>query len=232
MDINCDLGEGEPLTRTRALLRQVTSASIACGGHAGTVESMRQCLRLCRDLGVRAGAHPGYADRANFGRRELPLTGPELTTLLAQQLGALSLIAREEAVKLRHIKLHGALYHTVEKSPALTKAYISFLQTYAPRLTIIALAEGRIVQSARQAGLKAWGEIFAERGYTNEGRLIARTEEGALIEDIRLIRERVAHWKMKGSFPNSVPIDAQTICIHSDSPGAVKIAKLLAEVFV
>jgi len=231
MDINCDLGEGEPLSRTRALLRQVTSANIACGGHAGTAESMRRCLRLCRELGVRAGAHPGYADRANFGRVEIRLTVAEFETLLAQQLGALSLLAKSEGVKLRHIKLHGALYHAVEKSPALVRAYISFLKEYAPRLVVIALAGGRIVEAARAGGLKAWGEIFAERGYAADGGLIPRSEAGALIEDVSVIRERLAHWQRVGSFPNTAKIEAQTICIHSDSPGAVGIARVLAGVF-
>ncbi len=231
MDINCDMGEGEPLSRTRALLRQVTSANIACGGHAGTSGSMRRCLRLCKELGVRAGAHPGYADRANFGRVEISLTVAEFETLLAQQLGALLLLAKGECVRLRHIKLHGALYHAVEKSPTLVRAYIRFLQECAPRLTVIALAGGRIVKAARASRLKAWGEIFAERGYTADGGLIPRTEAGALIENVGEIRERLAHWQSTGSFPNTAKIDAQTICIHSDSPGAVKIARVLAELF-
>lgn len=231
MDINCDLGEGEPLARTRALLRQVTSANIACGGHAGTDQSMRECLRLCRELGVRAGAHPGYADRENFGRVERVLSVGDFTTLIAQQLGALSLIAKAEGVKLSHIKLHGALYHAVEKSPELTRAYVEFLHEYAPRLIVVALAGGALVQAARAAGLKARGEIFAERGYTPEGRLIARAEAGALIEDIAVIRARLAHWQQYGTFPNTPALDAQTICIHSDSPGAEAIAKLLAKVF-
>ena len=231
MDINCDLGEGEPLARTRALLRQVPSANIACGGHAGTDQSMRECLRLCRELGVRAGAHPGYPDRENFGRVERELSMGEFTTLIAQQLGALSLIGKAEGVKLRHIKLHGALYHAVEKSPELTCAYVKFLREYAPRLIVVALAGGALVQAARAAGLKAWGEVFAERGYTPEGQIIARTEAGALIEDIATIRARLAHWQAHGTFPNTTALDAQTICIHSDSPGAVEIAKLLAKTF-
>jgi UPF0271 protein len=192
---------------------------------------MRRCLRLCRELGVRAGAHPGYADRVNFGRVEHPLTSAEFETLLAQQLGALSLIAKSEGVTLRHIKLHGALYHAVEKSPALVRDYISFLKEYAPRLTVIALAGGRIVKAARAGGLKAWGEIFAERGYAPSGGLIPRSEQGALIEDVSEIQERLAYWQRTGEFPNTAKIEAQTICIHSDSPGAVKIAQLLATLF-
>lgn len=231
MDINCDLGEGEPLSRTRALLRQVTSANIACGGHAGTDQSMRKCLQLCGEFGVRAGAHPGYADRENFGRRECALSEEEFTTLLAQQLGALSLIAKAEGVKLHHIKLHGALYHAVEKSPELTRAYVAFLQEYAPRLIVVALAGGALVQAARAAGLKAWGEIFAERGYTSAGGLIPRTEPGALIDSVPTIRARLNHWQQYGTFPNTDALDGQTICIHSDSPGALRIAKLLAERF-
>lgn len=231
MDINCDLGEGEPLSRTRALLRQVTSANIACGGHAGTNPSMRKCLQLCRELGVRAGAHPGYVDRKNFGRIAHPLTANDLTDLVAQQLGALALIAKGEGVKLHHIKLHGALYHAVEKSPALIRAYVEFLRAYAPRLTVISLAGGSLVNAARAAGLRAWGEIFAERGYTLAGELVPRTEPGALIEHLPSIRARISHWRQYGTFPNTARLDAQTICIHSDSPGALRIARLLAQTF-
>ena len=192
---------------------------------------MRKCLQLCGALGVRAGAHPGYADRENFGRRECVLSEEEFTTLIAQQLGALSLIAKAEGVKLHHIKLHGALYHAVEKSPALIHAYVAFLCRYAPRLIVVALAGGALVRAARVAGLKAWGEIFAERGYTSAGGLIPRTEPGALIEQLPSIRARIDHWRRHGTFPDTVRLDAQTICIHSDSPGAVQIAKLLAQTF-
>ncbi len=141
-DINCDLGEGESAAKTRALLRHATSANIACGGHAGDLASMDRCLRLCTEMKVNPGAHPGHFDREHFGRVELPVSPRELTLLLSQQIGALQLIATSQRVRLRHVKLHGALYHQVDRSPELATAYLDFLTSFCPGLRIIALSGG------------------------------------------------------------------------------------------
>src|SRR5688500_18309234 len=114
-DLNCDLGEGEPRARTEALMRVITSANVACGGHAGDLASMERCVALAKKFKVRLGAHPGTADRAGFGRGELKITPAELELLLLQQVGTLERIARAHGVKLHHIKLHGALYHATER---------------------------------------------------------------------------------------------------------------------
>ena len=120
MDINCDLGEGEPVEKTRRLLRWLTSANIACGGHAGSVRTMRSCLRLCVELGVNAGAHPGFVDREAFGRKEMPISPSDLESLIESQAGGLELLADEEKIPISHIKLHGALYHLVERDRRLS----------------------------------------------------------------------------------------------------------------
>jgi 5-oxoprolinase (ATP-hydrolysing) subunit A len=232
MDINSDLGEGEPLTRTRALMRRITSANIACGGHAGDVSSMKACLRLCRQFGVHPGAHPGFADRANFGRRPHPLTPARLRALLGPQIAALAELAD---APLSHVKLHGALYHVVEQDAALALAFVRFLAESWPGLRIIALAEGRVVRAARRHGVPAWGEIFAERGYQDDGRLVPRGRPGALVEDLRIVRARARHFARTGEILTvsgaSRPVEAATICVHSDSPGSVRIAGVLARVF-
>lgn len=231
MDINCDLGEGESLAKTRALMRAVTSANIACGGHAGDVESMRDCLRLCRELGVRAGAHPGLYDRENFGRVERALSVEEFQTLLAQQAGALALLAGKEGVALTHIKLHGALYHMAESMAALAKAYVAFVAGHFAGWKIYGAPNGLVAREAKKKGVSFRGEIFADRAYTRTGKLVARTSEGAVLEDLEMIEARMKLWRKTGVILSidgkRVRIAAETICVHSDSPGAVGVAKRL-----
>ena len=235
MDINSDLGEGEPIARTRSLMRRITSANIACGGHAGTTATMRSCLQLCARYGVNAGAHPGFPDRENFGRIPLPITPKELGKLLDVQIGVLAEIARPLGVPLRHVKLHGALYHIVENSPTLTRAYVAFVKTARPRLTIIGPANGRIIRACRRGGVNAMGEIFAERGYLPDGTLIPRDKSGAILKDLSAIKRRARQISLTGQIPlpdgSLLSLPAQTICVHSDSPGAVLIASILAGIF-
>src|SRR4030095_5379345 len=124
LDLNCDLGEGEPQTRTRALMRWITSANVACGGHAGDVRSMSVCVRLCKEFGVLLGAHPGAWSRTDFGRGTVQIEPVELELLLLHQISALERIATQHGVHLHHIKLHGALYHATENDVPLARRYI------------------------------------------------------------------------------------------------------------
>lgn len=231
IDINCDLGEGEPAATTRALMRQVTSANIACGGHAGDAGSMLKCLRLCHELGVRAGAHPGLFDRENFGRIERALGVEELRTLLTQQAGALALLAGHESVPLTHIKLHGALYHMAETSSALARTYVEWVKEYLPGLEIYGLPGGQAEKLARKNGVGFRGEIYADRAYGRDGKLVARTRAGAVLEDMDLIAARMKGWLETGKIAaidgTKLPIAAETVCLHSDSPLAVGVAKKL-----
>lgn len=219
-DINCDLGEGESAARTQALLRYATSANIACGGHAGDIASMDLCLQLCAELAVRPGAHPGHLDRENFGRAEQPVSAKELALLLSQQIGALQLVATSHRMRLRHVKLHGALYHQVDQSTALTKAYLDFVAAFCPGLRIIALAGGRVHREAKRRKMAVWGEAFAERRYREDGTLVPRTEAGAVLEDPEEIRRQLAR------LANRNTVD--TICVHSDSPQATRTLKIVA----
>src|ERR1700720_1779755 len=123
LDLNCDLGESEPQTRTRALMRLVTSANVACGGHAGNLKTMGACVRLAKDHGVRLGAHPGWWGRGDFGRSPISVSADELELLLIKQVGALEKIGDQAHVRLHPVKLHGALYHATEASQALARHY-------------------------------------------------------------------------------------------------------------
>ncbi len=234
MDINCDLGENEHPLRTRALMRRVTSANIACGGHAGTSHSIRRCLRLCADFGVRPGLHPGYADKKNFGRKTHPLSPTELTELLRGQVETFLSIAKEEGLPPTHIKLHGALYHAVENDSALAAAYARFVRANLSRLCIYASPGGQVIPAARACGIPAWREIFADRAYLANGELVPRTRAGAVLEPAE-IRARLILLARTGSLQaidgTSLSLSAKTICVHADSPRSLSIATHLANIF-
>ncbi len=231
IDLNCDLGENEPPARTLALLCRVTSANIACGGHAGNERTMRRCLRWCRELGVRAGAHPGW--EGNFGRTVRPITPRGLADLLERQWGTLDEIARSEGVSLTHLKLHGALYHAVEADAALARACVGFVRRRMPGAEIYAWSGGRVLRAAARAGVPARGELFADRAYAPDGTLAPRGRAGAVLHDPREVRARITHFLATGRIfalgGAEIFVDAGTICVHADTPGAVKLAQAVSE---
>jgi 5-oxoprolinase (ATP-hydrolysing) subunit A len=233
MDINCDLGEGEPVEKTRRLLRWVNSANIACGGHSGTARTMGSCLNLCVELGVNAGAHPGFVDREGFGRKEKAITPSGLESLIESQVGGLVVLACEKKISISHVKLHGALYHVVERDPRLSGVYAGFVKKHFPGMRIFASPNGRVIPAAARLGVEAWGEIFSDRAYTAGGDLVPRSQPGAVLEDIEEIRTRMKVFLLTGRVPlnngKTIKIAARTVCVHADSPGALRIARLLAE---
>ncbi|HEY5741899.1 MAG TPA: 5-oxoprolinase subunit PxpA [Terrimicrobiaceae bacterium] len=235
MDINCDLGEGEPLTTTRRLLRWVTSANIACGGHAGSVRTMRACLKLCKELGVSAGAHPGFADRENLGRKEKIISLLELEPLIASQVEQLARLAKDEKIRISHIKLHGALYHLVERDRRLATGYVIFIKKRFPGIRILVSPKGYLISAASRYGVEAWGEIFSDRAYAANGNLMSRNQPGAILEDLAEIRKRMETFRSTGRLPTGhgklLSLLAQTVCVHADSPNALRIARLLAGIF-
>jgi UPF0271 protein len=228
-DLNCDLGEGEPWARTRALLRQVTSANVACGGHGGDALTMERVVVETKALGVRLGAHPGVAGA--FGRGEVTLSPRQLQTLVLQQVGALDLLARRHGSRLHHIKLHGALYHTVENDEALGRAYVEAVARWFPKVTIYSRAGGIVLTLADQAGIKAWAEGFIDRAYCAEGQLVPRNQNGALLTRTQEITERLREWRQTGGWKSLdgpwVAVPAQTLCLHGDTPGAVALARAI-----
>jgi UPF0271 protein len=226
-DLNCDLGEGEPWTRTRALLRQVTSANVACGGHAGDALTMERVVVEAKALGVRLGAHPGVAGA--FGRGEVTLSPGELQTLVLQQVGALDLLARRQGSRLHHIKMHGALYHAVENDNALGRAYVETVARWFPQVTIYSRAGGLVLTLAHKAGITAWAEGFIDRAYRADGQLVPRNQDGALLTRTQDISKRLREWRQTGGWKSLdgtwVAVPAQTLCLHGDTPGAVALAR-------
>lgn len=226
--LNCDLGEGEPRQVMVALLRQVTCASIACGSHAGNCESMRSAVTLAIQHGVRIGAHPGLPDREAFGRRALTITPVEFKTLLLQQVSALEKMTRTLGVKLHHIKLHGALYHMVERASSLRRAYLELVREFWPGTVIFALAEGAVIKAATERSVKSWAEGFLDRGYLDKTHLAPRGAPGSLLTRTEFesrIQSLVRFGTITTTSGKSLRIQARTWCIHSDTPEAPYFAK-------
>ncbi|MBI3877968.1 MAG: LamB/YcsF family protein [Verrucomicrobia bacterium] len=229
LDLNCDLGEGEPLVRTRALMRCITSANVACGGHAGDTRTMTACVHLAKKNDVKLGAHPGAWSRGDFGRGEVRLTPDEFELLLLLQVGALERVARTHGVRLHHIKLHGALYHACERDARLRRHYVQTVKRWWPGVKIYALAGGSVIRAAQRAGVEVWEEAFADRAYRADGKLVPRNEPDAVLTNPSEILARVLALLNRIQTGNTndghkLP-HAQTLCIHSDTPCALKVAR-------
>ena len=233
LDINCDLGEGESTARTRALMRHITSANVACGGHAGDADSMARCVRLAGELGVRLGAHPGPLSRGDFGRGALQPSAEELTLLVLHQASALQQVASRFGLPLHHIKLHGALYHASEADEALALAYARAVGRYFPGVKIYSRSGGRVARVARRLGVAVFEELFADRAYLSSGELVPRQESHAVLTRPGQITARLGSWLSTGHMETTdgppIRLAAQTICVHGDTHGASRLARLVRD---
>jgi UPF0271 protein len=214
IDLNADLGEGG--TQDNELIDLVSSANIACGGHAGSEEIMRRSIAMANAAGVRIGAHPGYADCENFGRREMPISPSQVAALITSQVGKLAELA---AGKLHHVKPHGALYHQANRDPSLAAALVGAVRGISPALTLYAPPNGALELAARAAGLAFMREGFADRRYTTDGTLLPRTEPEAVISCPAEAVSQAYALCHRGDF--------DTLCVHGDSPHALAILRAI-----
>ena len=230
IDLNCDLGEGGP--HDADLMPLVSSANIACGGHAGDAGTMAAAIALARRHGVAIGSHPGHVDREHFGRRELPITPAEAAALVIDQVAALEAIAGEPP---RHVKLHGGLYHQVGRDETLGEAVVNVILARWPRMVLVAFAGSPLVPVARRHGLTVAEEAFLDRAYSADGSLVSRTQPGAMIDRpdeaatraVRLVCEGVVE-AIDGSL---LTISADTLCIHGDGAMSLAIARAVRDAF-
>ncbi|MFZ5749529.1 MAG: LamB/YcsF family protein [Pseudomonadota bacterium] len=236
IDLNSDLGEGYgpwSLGDDRAMLGIVTSANIACGGHAGDPETMFATLREAVLRGVCVGAHPGYVDREGFGRRVIPMQPAEIGRMIAAQVGALSAVARLAGTAVRYVKPHGALANLAADDAAVAAAITGAVRAIAPDLAMLAISGTLLEEAAREAGLSVWSEVFADRGYLANGRLVPRGHPQAMIHDPDEAADRMIAFLESGLMPTvdgaPVRLAAHSICVHGDSPGAVAMAARLRE---
>lgn len=234
IDLNSDLGEGYgPWTMgdDAAMLALVTSANVACGGHAGDPETMYETCRLAAEHGVVIGAHPSYADREGFGRRVIPMQPVEVGRMVVAQVGALVAVAALAGTEVRYVKPHGALGNVAAADPAIADAIVDAVRTAFPGLAILAISGSRLELAARRASVEVYSEVFADRGYTSEGLLVPRGRPGAMITDPQQAAERLVGFLATGRMPvvdgEPVPLAADSVCVHGDSPHAVEMARHL-----
>jgi len=230
IDINADVGEG---CDDEALLPFLTSANVACGMHAGTPGLMDRTVALALERGVRVGAHPGYADRANFGRLDVDLPLEEVEDLVLYQIGALDGFVRARGGRLAHVKPHGALYNRAAKEPALARAIARGVRRFRADLVLVGLAGSQLVAAAQEEGLPAAGEAFADRRYLPDGALMPRKQAGSLLSDPAEAAEQAIHIARDGFVMadggSRVTVAARTLCLHGDTPGAARIAQAVRQ---
>ncbi|MFT7774146.1 5-oxoprolinase subunit PxpA [Roseateles sp.] len=226
VDLNADLGEGAP--DDAELLTLVSSANIACGWHAGDARLMQSTVVAALARGVALGAHPSYPDREHFGRREMQLDPADVRADLIYQIGALDALVRAAGGRLHHVKPHGALYNQAARNPALADAVATAVRAVDSGLALYGLAGSELLRAAERAGLRAVAEVFADRGYRADGSLVPRSQPGALVDDVdeavartlRMVRDGVVI-AVSGE---TVPLQAQTLCLHGDGPHALTFA--------
>lgn len=237
IDLNSDLGESYgpwKMGDDEAILQVVTSANVACGGHASDPETMFRTLEIARDRNVVVGAHPGFADREGFGRRLIPMTPGEIERLVATQTGALMGAAALAGVTVRYIKAHGALANHCADDRAAAMAVARAAKAFGPDMAVLAISGTELELAAREAGVAVYSEIFADRGYLSTGRLVPRSRPDAMIHDPQEAAERLVSYLQTGLMPvvDGAPIklDAHSICVHGDGPSAIAMARHIREV--
>ena len=236
IDLNSDLGESfgnYTLGMDSEVLNHVTSANVACGWHAGDPLIMEATVKMCKEKGVAVGAHPGYPDLMGFGRRKMEVSPDEARAYMIYQLGALQGFCSQYDVELQHMKLHGAFYNMACVMPELADAVLDGLQAVNPNVRAMVLSGSYIAKEAERRGIPVIQEVFADRGYTEEGTLVPRTEEGAFIKDPQEALERVLMMVQEGKVVTNtgktIDIVADSICVHGDNPKAIAFTNYIHE---
>jgi 5-oxoprolinase (ATP-hydrolysing) subunit A len=232
MDLNSDLAEGFGRWEAgddAALLQIVTSANVACGFHAGDPGVIRRACVQAAEQGVAVGAQVSYRDLAGFGRRFIDIAPEELTDDVIYQIGALAGFARVAGTEVTYVKPHGALYNAIVHHHEQATAVVEAVCRYDPNLAVLGLPGSRWLELAEQAGLRVYREAFADRAYTPEGTLVSRRKPGAVLDDPEAIAQRCVNLAVGEPIEavdgTKIEVEADSICVHGDSPGAVEIAK-------
>jgi len=232
IDLNADMGEyadDAEAANEEALMALVSSCSIACGGHSGDTDTMRKTARLAAAHGVSIGAHPSYPDREGFGRRSLNIDGNALRHSIRKQIDEFAAALNEEGIVFRHVKPHGALYNDAARDEALA----SIIAEEAGDVIVVGPAGSALERAATEAGRRFAAEGFVDRLYQQDGSLTPRTEPGAIIADLSARAEqarRIAQGEAINAAGGALTVSARTLCIHSDSPGAVETAQAVRDI--
>ena len=227
MDLNADVGEG--CGDDAALIPFLTSASIACGAHAGDASTMQRTVALVQQRGVAIGAHVSFPDRKHFGRRDLAIPSEKLTADVLFQLGALDAIARAAGTRVRYVKAHGALYNRMARDAEIAQVVIAAVRSFDTALPILTLPNSMAVSVAQRLGVTTVAEGFADRAYTDDGKLVSREHKDALIIDEIAVAQRAVNiarnrW-VESIDGHNVQVNVRSLCVHGDTPGAVALAR-------
>lgn len=236
IDINCDMGESfgsYTLGNDAAVIEAVTSANIACGYHAGDPLVMAKTVKLAVEHGAGVGAHPGFPDLMGFGRRAMETFPGEITHYLLYQMGALSAFARAHGTSLQHVKPHGALYNMAAADEQIAREVVDAVKAFDQDLILVTLPGSVLAEMAVLEGLLVAREFFPDRAYLDTGRLAPRSMEGAVIHDPQAVRERVVRLVREGRLTtiegNEISVQADTLCVHGDTPQAWRLAAAVRE---
>lgn len=236
VDLNSDLGESfgnYTLGMDDKIIPLVSSANVACGYHASDPVVMSRTVAMAKEAGIRIGAHPGFPDLMGFGRRNMAVSPSEAKAYTLYQLGALEAFCRSIGVKLQHVKPHGALYNMAAKDYALSKAICEAIAEFDKNLIVLALSGGELGHAAKDMGLRTALEVFADRAYEEDGTLVNRRKEGAMITDeeeaisrvVRMIKEK----KVTAITGKDIPIQADSVCVHGDGEKALAFVERIRE---
>lgn len=225
IDLNCDLGEGMPWDE--AVMPWISSANIACGFHAGDEDTIRKTIDLCLQYNVAIGAHPGFNDKPNLGRREIQLEDDALYGLIQKQLEVMQKICDEKKTMLHHVKLHGALYNMAARSRTISRVAVQAVKDFNDKLFFYGLSGSVMIEEARTAGLKAVEEAFADRAYAADGSLMPRSVPGAVIHDVEMAWHQVSQLLENRIEPGGkwINITVETLCVHGDEAHAPEMVK-------
>jgi UPF0271 protein len=238
IDLNCDMGESYGAWKMgddAAVMPFITSANIACGFHGGDPATIRKTVRLAIDNGVAIGAHPSLPDIQGFGRRVMRISPQEMYDLVVYQAGAVEAFARAAGSKLHHIKCHGALYNMAANDEGLSDAMVRAVKDLGSQVMLYALSKSKNYEIAKKLGVPVAGEVFADRGYSDDGTLAPRDKPGGMIEDaVKSVQQALGMIEdgiVVSLSGKRVPVDADTLCLHGDQPGAAKFAAELRKTF-
>jgi len=238
IDINCDMGESYgawKMGADAAVMPLISSANIACGFHGGDPATIRATVKLAVDQGVAIGAHPSLPDLQGFGRRVMKISPQYMYDLVVYQAGAVEAFARAAGARLHHVKCHGALYNMAANDEGLAEAMARAVRDLGGGVMLYALSNSKMMKIGQQSGVRVVGEVFADRGYADDGTLAPRGTPGAMIEDAGVAAERAVAMVEKRLVTSlsgkAIPVSPDTLCLHGDQPGAVAFAHAIRKAF-
>ena len=236
IDLNSDMGESfgkYKLGNDEEIMKNVSSANIACGFHAGDPHVLKYTIKLAKETGTAVGAHPGLPDLIGFGRRSMDVSPDELYDYCVYQIGAVQAFCKSVGVDMQHVKCHGILEMMTTQRPELAEAIAAAIKDIDPNLLYMTIAGTRLYQTCKAAGLRVAGEAYGDRAYNEDGTLVSRKLPNSVLTDPATVVERITQFIETGTMPTyeggAVKIDAQSICMHGDTPGAAELVKALRE---